>query len=351
MPIHSNANNSEDKVSNGDPILTFDEWMLSNSETDLTNTKFNTQDINNNGTIDENRIRKTQSSNNVPSGNLKSVNVVDSSSFNSSSGSWFEPLENILSPDVSSNSSKNSTPKGVKNGESNSNNNNSNRMFNRMNANSFYQNSNNYNNIEEFASSLNNDLNPRIKRENEPQPFSPGLPAFPLVNYEISQKYLENMNNHNDSNNNNNNNDNNNIQQISAIRENTEKRKYARKKLTDHQKEAHNKIEKRYRNNINTKITQLQQIIPWVASEQTSFVADEYNEDNVSQDNLNNIQFAQMNDITGGETPRLNKSMILEKAVDYILYLQNNERLYELEVQRLKMEVDSLKRRLNNNAQ
>lgn len=32
--------------------------------------------------------------------------------------------------------------------------------------------------------------------------------------------------------------------------------------------------------------------------------------------------------------------MILEKAVDYILYLQNNERLYEMEVQRLKKEVE-----------
>ena len=35
--------------------------------------------------------------------------------------------------------------------------------------------------------------------------------------------------------------------------------------------------------------------------------------------------------------------MILEKAVDYILYLQNNERLYEMEVQRLKSEIDTLK--------
>ncbi len=40
---------------------------------------------------------------------------------------------------------------------------------------------------------------------------------------------------------------------------------------------------------------------------------------------------------------KLNKSMILEKAVDYILYLQNNEHLYELEVQRLRNELDSLK--------
>ncbi|CUS20814.1 LAQU0S01e15236g1_1 [Lachancea quebecensis] len=102
-----------------------------------------------------------------------------------------------------------------------------------------------------------------------------------------------------------------------------------RKRLTAHQKQAHNKIEKRYRININTKIAKLQQIIPWVASEETAFEVGETSRGNTR----------------GGEavataTPKLNKSMILEKAVDYILYLQNNERLYEMEVQRLKKEVE-----------
>lgn len=36
--------------------------------------------------------------------------------------------------------------------------------------------------------------------------------------------------------------------------------------------------------------------------------------------------------------------MILEKAVDYILYLQNNEKLFEMEVHRLKSELGAVKK-------
>lgn len=101
------------------------------------------------------------------------------------------------------------------------------------------------------------------------------------------------------------------------------KRRAPRKRLTSHQKQAHNKIEKRYRININTKIAKLQQIIPWVASEQTAFEVGE------------NIRRGE----DGLPSTKLNKSMILEKAVDYILYLQNSERLYEMEVKRLRAEL------------
>ncbi|CCF60407.1 hypothetical protein KAFR_0K00520 [Kazachstania africana CBS 2517] len=103
-----------------------------------------------------------------------------------------------------------------------------------------------------------------------------------------------------------------------------------RKRLTPKQKQAHNKIEKRYRININTKIAKLQQIIPWVASEQTAFEVSDA------------IKREQQNKATA---TRLNKSMILEKAVDYILYLQNNKNLYEMEVERLRNELDLLKKK------
>ncbi|AMD21061.1 HEL220Wp [Eremothecium sinecaudum] len=113
----------------------------------------------------------------------------------------------------------------------------------------------------------------------------------------------------------------------------TRKRKRApRKRLTPHQKEAHNKIEKRYRININTKIANLQQIIPWLASEKTAF-------------EVGDALKSGGDDASAG-TSKLNKSIILEKAVDYILYLQNNERLYQLEVQRLKSELATLKKGL-----
>ncbi|KAG0672103.1 hypothetical protein C6P45_004118 [Maudiozyma exigua] len=109
------------------------------------------------------------------------------------------------------------------------------------------------------------------------------------------------------------------------------KNRTTRKRLTAHQKQAHNKIEKRYRININTKIAKLQQIIPWVATEQTSF--------EVSGNNAKNSNGS----TTTGNSTKLNKSMILEKAVDYILYLQNNERLHDMEVMRLRNELDTLK--------
>ncbi|GMM54389.1 hypothetical protein DAKH74_010050 [Maudiozyma humilis] len=101
--------------------------------------------------------------------------------------------------------------------------------------------------------------------------------------------------------------------------------KRGRKRLTAHQKQAHNKIEKRYRININTKIAKLQQIIPWVAAEQAPG------------------EIAQGTNATTAPA-KLNKSMVLEKAVDYILYLQNNERLHEMEVNRLRAELDAARR-------
>ncbi|EJS41529.1 tye7p [Saccharomyces arboricola H-6] len=119
------------------------------------------------------------------------------------------------------------------------------------------------------------------------------------------------------------------------------KKRAPRKRLTPFQKQAHNKIEKRYRININTKIARLQQIIPWVASEQTAFEVG----DSVKKQEEDGIETAAATPLpsAAATSTKLNKSMILEKAVDYILYLQNNERLYEMEVQRLKSEIDTLK--------
>ena len=108
------------------------------------------------------------------------------------------------------------------------------------------------------------------------------------------------------------------------------RKRCSRKRLTANQRETHNMIEKRYRININTKIGKLQKIIPWVACEDTAFVVD----NKVLNNGEENVPVKSM---------KLNKSMILEKAVDYILYLQNNERLFELEVQRLRKEINELK--------
>lgn len=71
------------------------------------------------------------------------------------------------------------------------------------------------------------------------------------------------------------------------------KKRCPRKRLTESQKEAHNKVEKKYRVNINSKINSLQTVIPWFSRE-------------------NNKRM----DL------KVNKLVILEKAFDYIVYLQ-----------------------------
>ncbi|ODV64934.1 HLH-domain-containing protein [Hyphopichia burtonii NRRL Y-1933] len=111
----------------------------------------------------------------------------------------------------------------------------------------------------------------------------------------------------------------------SSISKPTKKRN-PRKRLTDTQKQAHNKIEKKYRININAKIAGLQQIIPWVASEKTAF---ETGKIDPKKDPANAVV----------NCNRLNKSMILEKATDYILYLQSNEQRIIQENLNLKKEI------------
>lgn len=106
------------------------------------------------------------------------------------------------------------------------------------------------------------------------------------------------------------------------------KKRAPRKRLTAHQKQAHNKIEKRYRININAKIAGLQQIIPWVASEKTAFETGQTGSIKTEEETA--------------DVPRLNKSMILEKATAYILFLQEKEISMTSEIDKLKQEVSRL---------
>lgn len=101
------------------------------------------------------------------------------------------------------------------------------------------------------------------------------------------------------------------------------RRKNPRKRLTDSQKQAHNKIEKRYRININAKIAGLQHIIPSVADEKTAFETGAGLDNNPNENPSN----------------KLNKSMILEKATDYILYLQKRDQQLTQENAELRKEI------------
>ena len=108
---------------------------------------------------------------------------------------------------------------------------------------------------------------------------------------------------------------------VSSTASSGNRKKAPRKRLTDLQKQAHNKIEKKYRININAKIAGLQSIIPWLATESTAF------ETGISNDTTMNCH-----------SNKLNKSMILEKATAYIKYLQEQQRQDALEIQRLRDE-------------
>ena len=249
------------------------------------------------------------------------VNKDSSSVLSASSSTWFEPLENIISSASSSSIGSPIEDQFI------SSNNEESALFP---TDQFFSNPSSYSYSPEVSSS--------IKREEDDN-------ALSLADFEpASLQLMPNMINTD------NNDDNTPLKNEielndSFIKTNLDaketKKRAPRKRLTPFQKQAHNKIEKRYRININTKIARLQQIIPWVASEQTAFEVG----DSVKKQDEDGAETAATTPLpsAAATSTKLNKSMILEKAVDYILYLQNNERLYEMEVQRLKSEIDTLK--------
>ncbi|CAI4064882.1 hypothetical protein N7582_002815 [Saccharomyces uvarum] len=255
-------------------------------------------------------------------GNLIS-NKDSSSVLSASSSTWFEPLENIISSASSSSIGSPIEDQFI------CSNNEQSALFP---TDEFFSNPSSYSNSPDANNSGS------VKREEEDDD------ALLLADFEpASLQYMPNMMNGDNGDDNSLKNEielNDPFMKTGLDAKETKKRA-PRKRLTPFQKQAHNKIEKRYRININTKIARLQQIIPWVASEQTAFEVG----DSVKKQDEDGNETAAATPLpaTAATSTKLNKSMILEKAVDYILYLQNNERLYEMEVQRLKSEIDTLK--------
>lgn len=102
------------------------------------------------------------------------------------------------------------------------------------------------------------------------------------------------------------------------------KRRASRKKLTESQKAAHNVIEKKYRININTKIERLQKLIPSITTEEAGFKTS------------NRVNSS--NDMT---VKKLNKSLILDKALEYIEFLQGNQLKIMTENSELKSQLNA----------
>lgn len=101
------------------------------------------------------------------------------------------------------------------------------------------------------------------------------------------------------------------------------KMNYNKKRLNENQKKAHNKIEKKYRINLNQKIANLQQVIPGVSMKKAAF-----------ETNLPCI-------VATNEV-KLNKSVILEMATNYIKQLNNQEQQNILLIKNLKNEIKKL---------
>ncbi|KAH3663737.1 hypothetical protein OGAPHI_005139 [Ogataea philodendri] len=83
-----------------------------------------------------------------------------------------------------------------------------------------------------------------------------------------------------------------------------------KKPMTVRQRKAHNKIERKYRININSKIANLQKLVPWMSNENVAFEIDAAHLEDIPKESL------------GGR--KLNKSMILDIVTKYIEHLRND---------------------------
>ncbi|VEU19286.1 DEKNAAC100460 [Brettanomyces naardenensis] len=82
-----------------------------------------------------------------------------------------------------------------------------------------------------------------------------------------------------------------------------------KKPLNPHQRKAHNKIERKYRININSKIANLQKLVPWMCDEGVAFEVEDEDDSSLVGD-------------LRQKSRKLNKSMILDIVTKYIVHLK-----------------------------
>jgi hypothetical protein len=185
-----------------------------------------------------------------------------------------------------------------------------------------YSNLSNYH-LESQNQSLYQALNNQINQDN-----SLSIPKLEMLN--------------NSNNNNIINNTDNNITNIAAntnatpkIKKKTTKSGRVKKPMTLVQRKAHNKIERKYRININSKIANLQKLVPWMSADSVAFEIDKHsnNDNKIKDEDDNNNELDNLNNTSN---KKLNKSMILDMVTEYILLLKDENRKKDLEILKLK---------------
>lgn len=104
------------------------------------------------------------------------------------------------------------------------------------------------------------------------------------------------------------------------------KRQRVKIPLTSTQRKAHNRIEKKYRINLNSKIASLQKLVPGLSQENVAF---ETNNSLNSQEN-NNEKFGK----------KLNKSIILDKVIEYLISAREDLKAKDAGIALLKSQLD-----------
>ena len=104
--------------------------------------------------------------------------------------------------------------------------------------------------------------------------------------------------------------------------------------MTMVQRKAHNKIERKYRININSKIANLQKLVPWMSDDGVAFEIDSKSGKKVPIHTDAGDEF-QMPP-SPASNKKLNKSMILDMVTEYLLLLKDECRKKDAEISDLK---------------
>jgi len=109
------------------------------------------------------------------------------------------------------------------------------------------------------------------------------------------------------------------------------KRGRVKKPMTLVQRKAHNKIERKYRININSKIANLQKLVPWMSQDGVAFEIS----------NANSSASSALNEAVANNK-KLNKSMILDMVTEYVVLLKKECDKKDEEIQKLKHQLQNI---------